>query len=104
LPVQTSHGTTTGYRKGCRCDACREAKAAAAAVYRLANHDRELARWRRYRDEHCEEVRARQRSQPRDPERERAKQRRYRAAHRDELNARDRAYRARKRAEAEAAA
>ena len=34
-PDDELHGTPTGYNYGCRCDRCREAKAASARRYRL---------------------------------------------------------------------
>lgn len=34
-PTDELHGTPTGYNYGCRCDRCREAKAASVRRYRL---------------------------------------------------------------------
>lgn len=39
----TAHGTTTGYRDGCRCDRCRDAKRRDVAAYRERRRAREAA-------------------------------------------------------------
>jgi hypothetical protein len=40
MPNGPQHGTKTRYGKGCRCDACREAKAVVQAKYRRQVKDR----------------------------------------------------------------
>jgi hypothetical protein len=49
---QTRHGTRGRYEKGCRCDACRAAKSRRNAEYR---------------DQHREDIAAKQRARPRKP-------------------------------------
>jgi hypothetical protein len=45
--VPWEHGTTTGYARKCRCDACKAAHAQAAADYNARNRDKQQARNRR---------------------------------------------------------
>lgn len=62
MPDSIVHGSTSRYRKGCRCDACREAHRVEAARYREKNREKDrayqAAYHQRYRDRHLERQRA----------------------------------------------
>lgn len=49
IPIEELHGTETGYSRGCRCEQCRAAVAAARRARREADRDRDNAYMRLYR-------------------------------------------------------
>lgn len=95
-PSATTHGTTTSYRHGCRCDLCRAAKAAKDRAYYAAHRDNKKAQSAAYRAIHkadCVAYSVAYRAAHRE---ERAA---YRVAHKAEFTARQAAYDASRREE-----
>jgi 5-methylcytosine-specific restriction endonuclease McrA len=50
----SAHGTTTRYRRGCRCGACRAAKAEHNRKWRAAHREQVADYLRKWRADHCE--------------------------------------------------
>jgi 5-methylcytosine-specific restriction endonuclease McrA len=73
-----THGTTNGYRRGCRCDACRAAHGIAHTAYHAAHLDQERTRYSAYHANHPEQGAAYYASHA---DQERTRKSAYRLAH-----------------------